>query len=110
MGTDKKVVTYHDRVTPVQLGDHVETRVWFRRYRGRVAYVPGISPPNPFMERDGMCWVGVRLEEGGFVSSTVDPEGFFLLRKEKLLRRDADNVPTVAQDEDPHRGDSFPSI
>jgi len=36
MEDEKKLVTYSDRITEVQLGDHVETRVFFRRRVGRV--------------------------------------------------------------------------
>lgn len=74
-----RVVTYNDRVTPVQLGDHVLTRVWFRKRKGRVVYVPGVSALNTNMEYNGLCWVGIRLDDGGFVSTVVDPEGAYLL-------------------------------
>lgn len=102
-----RAVTYLDRTTPVQLGDHVETRVWWRKRRGRVVYVPGISPVNRQMERDGLKWVGIRLEEGGFVSTVVDPEGFFLRKNEKFLRRDTEGFVALRPDEDPHGSDDF---
>lgn len=60
-----RVVTYNDRVTPVQLGDHVLTRVWFRKRKGRVVYVPGVSALNTNMEYNGLCWVGILLDDGG---------------------------------------------
>jgi hypothetical protein len=104
---DRPVVTYSDKQTTVQLGDHVETRVWWRKKKGRVVYVPGVSPKNPEMERDGLTWVGIRLEEGGFVSTVVDPTGHFLVKKERLLRRDPEGVAELNPDEDPHGEDSF---
>jgi hypothetical protein len=97
-----RTVTYIDRVTPVQLGDHVETRVWFWKKKGRVVYVPGVSPPNTNMEYNGLCWVGIRLEEGGFVSTVVDPEGAYLRRKEVLLKRDPQGFAPLSEEEDPH--------
>ena len=97
-----RVVTYADRTTPIQLGDRVETRVWFSKKQGRVVYVPGISPPNSNMEYNGLCWVGIRLDEGGFVSTVVDPKGAFLRRKEKLLRRDPSGYEPLGEGADPH--------
>ena len=40
-------VFYHGGEIEVRLGDLVETRVLlFWKTRGRIAYVPGISPPH----------------------------------------------------------------
>ena len=97
-----RLVTYNDRVTPVQLGDHVESRVWFRKRKGRVVYVPGVSPLNKNMEYNGLCWVGIRLEDGSFVSTVVDPDGAYLRHKEALIRRDPDGYQALDLDEDPH--------
>lgn len=102
-----RVITYSDRATPIQLGDHVETRVWWRKRRGRVVYVPGISPVNREMERNGLMWVGIRLDEGGFLSTVVDPEGFFLRKNEKFLKRDPDGIAELKPTDDPHGGDDF---
>jgi hypothetical protein len=102
-----RVITYSDRVTPVQLGDHVETRVWWRKRRGRVVYVPGISAVNHEMERDGLTWVGIRLDEGSFVSTVVDPDGRFLRKNEKLLARDSKAFAELKPDEDAHGPDDF---
>jgi hypothetical protein len=101
------MITYGDRVTPVQLGDCVRTRIWFRRHEGRVAYVPGVSPFNPAMEYNGLRWVGVRLAEGGFVSVVVDPDHEFLHGKLAFVARDAQSVAELAPDQDPHGDDSF---
>ena len=97
-----RVVTYHDRATPVQLGDHVVTRVWFRKRAGRVVYVPGVSALNPNMEHHGLCWVGIRLDDGSFVSTVIDPDGAFLRHKEVLVRRDPHGYAALGVDEDPH--------
>jgi hypothetical protein len=97
-----RVVTYRDRVTPVQLGDHVLTRVWFRKRSGRVVYVPGISAFNSNMEYNGLCWVGIRLDIGGFVSTVVDPTGAYLRHKETLVKRDPHGYAALEDDEDPH--------
>lgn len=101
-----RVVTYHDRTTPVQLGDHVLTRVWFRKRQGRVVYVPGVSAFNPNLEYNGLSWVGIRLADGSFVSTVVDPDGAFLVHKEALVRRDPHGCPVLGADEDPHDEDA----
>jgi hypothetical protein len=101
------MITYKDRRTEVRLGDRVETRIFFRKHRGRVAYLPGVSPLNRAMERDGLRWVGVRLDEGGFVSAAVDPEQHFLIGKLTFLARDETAVPAIEPDVDPHGDDSF---
>lgn len=104
-----RTVTYSDRVTAVQLGDHVETKIWWRRRVGRVVYLPGVSPFDPKMEYNGLAWVCIRLEgNAGFVSSVVDPNGAFLVKSERLLRRDALDVPVLAAEEDPS-SDTYPS-
>jgi hypothetical protein len=103
------VITYRDRRTPVQLGDRVETRIWFRKHRGRVVYIPGTSPLNGAMAFNGLTWVGVRLDEGGFVSCIVDPAQGYLRNKVVLLSRDAANISELQPDEDPHGEDSFAS-
>jgi hypothetical protein len=98
-----RTVTYNDRMTPVQLGDHVLTRVWFRRRKGRVVYVPGVSTPNANMEYNGLTWVGIRLEDtGGFVSTLVDPKEAYLRHKEILVARDPAGYVGLGDGEDPH--------
>jgi hypothetical protein len=96
------MITYRDRVTPVELGDRVQMRVVFRKHRGRVVYVPGVSRLNAAMEYNGLRWVGVRLEEGGFVSLVVDPDAGHLRNRVALLGRDTTGVAELPPDEDPH--------
>lgn len=102
-------IYYSDRITPVMLGDVVETYVWFRKHRGRVVYVPGISKLNPEMERDGLKWIGIRLDEGGFMGQVVDPDGNFLVKPVILLKRDRGGFNELGQEEDPFGNDSFPT-
>lgn len=59
------------------------------------------------MERGGLSWVGIRLDEGGFVSTLVDPDGHFLVKNEKLLRRDTSPFKGLKSDEDPHGPEDF---
>lgn len=61
------MITYKDRVTPVQLGDRVETRIWSRRPGGRVVCIPGVSPLNGsrlrFVRRDSEGVAELKPEE-----------------------------------------------
>jgi hypothetical protein len=59
------------------------------------------------MERDGLKWVGIRLDEGGFVSTVVDPVGLFLRKNEKFLQRGAADFNELKPNEDPHGSDDF---
>ena len=81
-------VTYWKSGETVEIGDVVEIRLWvvFKR-RGRVVYVPGISPRKPHMERDGLAWVGIRLTSGSLVETIVLPEGNELQKSVRLLER-----------------------
>ena len=72
-------------------------------------YIPGISPINRAMAFNGLTWVGVRLDKGGFVSCVVDPTHGYLRNKLLLLGRDPMNVAELKPDEDPHGEDSFGS-
>lgn len=101
------MITYKDRSTEVRLGDRVETRLWFRTRRGRVAYLPGQSPLNAAMERDGLQWVGVRLDQGGFMSLVVDPEQHVVIGNLTFVTRDEADMPELKADADPHGDDSF---
>jgi hypothetical protein len=79
-------------------------RVFFRRRTGRVVYVPGISARNSNMEFNGLAWVGVRLENGDFISLVVDPQESYLRNKVTFLRRDPAGFAALDADEDPHSG------
>lgn len=60
-------ITYHGTAIEVLVGDHVEFKLWLFFWegwqKGRVEYVPGISPKNSDLERDGMKWVGISGEK-----------------------------------------------
>ncbi|MDD5037440.1 MAG: hypothetical protein PHE55_22160 [Methylococcaceae bacterium] len=102
-------VYYRDRTTQVMLGDLVETRIWFRKQRGKIVYVPGISKLNPEMERDGLRWVGISLNGGGFIAQVIDPKDNFLIKPVILLNRSDIEIGELGPQEDPFGDDSFPS-
>ena len=103
-------IYYSDRTTLVMLGDFVKTRIWFRKRYGRIVYVPGYSRLNPEMERDGLKWVGIRLDNNeGFVAQVVDPIGNFLIKPVILLKRDKEGFNELSPEEDPFGNDSFPT-
>lgn len=80
-------VRYRNSDVEVQLGDHVEGRVWFQKYKGRVVYVPDISPPNVEFEQYGLSYVGIRLTDGCTVATLVDPKTRHLVKKVTFLNR-----------------------
>lgn len=90
-------VRYFDG-TEVKLGDVVETRFWLLFYRfrerGRVVYVPGVTPLHREFERDGLQWVGIRCEEDGTViGEVIDPKVGTLLKRVRFLGRDSSDLP-----------------
>jgi hypothetical protein len=76
--------------TALHLGDDVEFRggllVMFRKFRGRVVYVPGISPLNPDMETGYLTWVAIEVPGKMLLRRLVDPETG-RVRQTRLLRR-----------------------
>ena len=81
-------ILYADRSDEVHLGDRVSTRIWFKRYTGRI----GVSNFNADFQRDGLSWIAIRLDDGGLVQCIVDPESQTLLEKIELLERDPSPV------------------
>lgn len=79
--------TYSDAQTLVALGDFVEKRGLFRRRRGCVTYVPGISPPNPEMEFNGLTSVGIQFEDDAMIATIVDPDTGSLKKSIHFLGR-----------------------
>lgn len=79
MGSDRKQpITYSDGVTEVRAGDVVTCRAWiwlFRKKRGRVVNVPGISKCHGGMEHGGLRWVKSRFDDGTVIGTVVDPDG-----------------------------------
>jgi hypothetical protein len=74
----------------IEIGDEVEFRggllLMFRKYRGRVVHVPGVSPRNHDMEADGLSWVAIEVPGKMLVRKLVDPQTH-RVRRTWLLRR-----------------------
>ena len=98
-------VYYHDRVNPVLPGDHVTSRIVFRRRPGRVVYVPGISPFNSEFEYNNLTWVAIRTEDGYLVGTIVDPENHELRKKVRFVRRAEPDEPEAELPELPREAD-----
>lgn len=94
-----QTIFYFDRKTPVMLGDFIQTRHWFRKRMGRVAYVPGISKPHPELEFNKLSWVGIRLEDQTLIDEVVDPETFSLRKKIIFVRRDPEGIQEIEPSE-----------
>lgn len=93
------MITYYVNNKQVQLGDIVETKIWFRKKLGQVVYVPGISPTNKNIDFDGIQNVGIQVFDGPFIATFVDPETERLLKKVKFIRRGS--VAGLGADENP---------
>ncbi len=95
-----KKVYYHGGEIEVLLGDVVQTRVFFRKTEGRIAYVPGQSPKHPEMEIEGLTFVGIRTKDQGMIGVTVIPETNTIKKKIKFISRDPDGkFEKVGRDE-----------
>ena len=74
---------------PVELGDHVQIKVWAEFWKGwqdgEVEYVPGVSNKKLEHEHGGMKWVAIRFQNGQ-ICPLVDPENG-KLRKVKFVGR-----------------------
>jgi hypothetical protein len=87
-------VRYHGGQTDVRPGDVVEIRGLFRKRRGVVNYVPGISAVHGEMEHNGLYWVGVALLDGTMTGLVVDPDSGCLRKQAVLLERGAADTAT----------------
>lgn len=85
---------------PVLPGDYVETTIWWRRRRGRVVYVPFVSPLNRYMDYDGMFMVGFQIDNGPFVGAALDPDNGYLKKKNRFIAR-GEPVQMLDPDTDP---------
>lgn len=83
---------YHGGEPEVRLGDRVEVRFWFRKRRGVINYVPGISPVHGEMEHNLLHWIGVSMEHGDFSGILVDPDTGCVLKQVLFLERGAVDV------------------
>jgi hypothetical protein len=92
------MIYYCDGVTPVELGDLVELNggvfFLFKKLRGAVIYVPGVSPLNLNMEFNGLQWVAVDVPGKAIIKQLVDPDTGRLVKKIKLLHR---NISVVTE-------------
>jgi hypothetical protein len=92
-------IRYHGSDEPVELGDQVSLRVFFRRTVGRVVYLPGVSAPRPAIDFDGLFHVAIRTPAGSFVMPHVDPDNLELGKGIRFLRRDKTAIPAGPTDE-----------
>jgi len=96
------MVTYYNTETPVLVGDHIEFKIWTAFWRGwqpgRVHYVPGISPRNPELERDGMSWVSVHSARDGQAGIWVEPSTHQLRKTVRFVRRADDDLTHTPSD------------
>ena len=73
----------------MSIGDIIEYKSFFRKKKGEVTYVPGISKKDPNLEFDGISMALFRKENGDQSTLTIDPDtnvpcGYFrLLERQK---------------------------
>jgi len=92
-------VKYYASNVPVNLGDIVELRVWFKWRRARINYVPGISKPHSEMEHNALFWIGIVREDGRFVADIVDPDTGCTRKIVRFLSRGTmDELPSVPEE------------
>jgi hypothetical protein len=87
-------VRYHGGQQAVLLGDRVESRGLFRKRRGVINYVPGVSQPHGEMEHNGLHWVGISFAGGAFSGVVVDPDSGCIQKKIVFLERGAAEAAT----------------
>ena len=92
-------VCYHDRTTPVLLGDRVQLRVFLRSRTGQVTYVPGISAINEELEYGGLTWVGIQVDNGPAVGKLVDPGSSSLEKGVRFVGRGTPTHPPIRPSE-----------
>lgn len=68
---------YFSTKTEVQLGDLVELkRLFWRKEKGTVCYLPGISELHKDFEYDGEKQWGIKADNGNIYPILYDPENF----------------------------------
>jgi hypothetical protein len=90
-------VRYWGSALEVMLGDLVTTRVFLRRRKARVVYLPGVSPKRDSLEHHGLQWVGFQEMTGPFLSALIDPATGHLDRRIQFLAR-GEAVPALVGD------------
>jgi hypothetical protein len=98
-------IFYHDKITPIAIGDVIEFRggfiLLFRKFSGHVFYVPGLSKKNVSYESDGLSWIGINLPGKGKVLCLIDPDTNSLMRRDvKFVSRGMfDSASVLAAEE-----------
>jgi hypothetical protein len=87
-------VRYYGGGVAVQLGDHVEVRGLFRKRRGIINYVPGVSQTHGEMEHNGLYWVGISFPDTSFTGIIVDPDTGCIKKKVLFVERGAADAAT----------------
>jgi hypothetical protein len=88
-------IRYHMTEEPVELGDHVHLRLFFKNRIGRVSYLPGRPVHNTNIDFNGLFSVGIEIKGGGFVAVHVDPDTLDLKKSVRFIKRDTMNIPEV---------------
>jgi hypothetical protein len=92
--TARHTIRYAKSNREVVIGDRVKVRMYFLFWRrGRIVYVPGVSPPNSELEYNGYCHVGVWFWKGNFGGYEVDPKNLTVFKHVKFERRDDSVAP-----------------
>jgi hypothetical protein len=71
----------------VCLGDRVEVRGWFRKFRGHVSYIPGISPKHRELEYEDVKKWAITSDGGTVYAMGFDPDHFQPPKAIRLLGR-----------------------
>ncbi len=94
-------ITYHNSDTKILIGDHVEFKTawlfWRGWQKGRIEYVPGISPQKADMEHNGLTWVCV-CAEGMKLGVIVNPETQQLKKSVRFIKRTDDELKETPKD------------
>lgn len=79
---------YHGTDTEVLLGDRVTVkRIFGPAEPGEVWYLPGVSPPHPDMESEGVLDWAIRLDDGTILSWIFLPEQEQPTKRVRFIRR-----------------------
>ncbi len=87
-------IKYHEEDVDVLLGDVVEYKpliLFWKRKKGRVSYIPGISKPHAEMEHNGLTWLGISGDDGTFRGIYIDPESNKVKKGIKFISRSVDD-------------------
>jgi hypothetical protein len=88
-------IYYHGGTNCIYPGDIVEIRLFpFWRYRGRVIYVPNLSPRHVATQDKFGDYVAIRLDSGRLLGYLVSPNSRTILRTVHLRRR-GHNIPYI---------------